>query len=514
MTDSFGRFYLPQMPLAERHEHDRNNIDDRRGAVQKLIATCRNPKVRHRIAFFARKFETLIETYGDPDHVCLEFVREGFIGEKRKKKYEAQANAGREDKKQAITILKEAGEETSDKRIEKARLMREQKCICVYTGKSLCMTDIDHYEIDHILPQSKRGPDSLYNKVLTHRDFNTNVKKDKIPYEVPSIRKYWESYVSRVETIKDKKKRTLLLATSLEEAQAEAGKYTGLAVTAEISRLVRDIICLRMGWQPGERDVERRISVISGGLTHRVAVTYGVYTALGDGNSDRYAKNRDDERHHALDAMIISFLPEWARDENKTAFFKLPEGIGKEYFAEKLKTIYPYKVVKQKAGIAEQPLAQRTIWNAQTKKYDIHMFQRKEGKLKKIGNYSSEFYQNLRKGKKAGRGQWYTSRSVSGAGTMTHGCLLVYSPDSKGTEIIRPVHAHTSPYKLIRSYEGQGKKVRLLRSGDKIEIHNNNHVTATQIGGKTDIRKPEFGEYSIKKNTQKITILCIRTMQI
>jgi CRISPR-associated endonuclease Csn1 len=35
-------------------------------------------------------------------------------------------------------------------------------------------------------------------------------------------------------------------------------------------------------------------------------------------------KNRDDKRHHALDAMVMTFIPQWARDPSKEGFFRFP----------------------------------------------------------------------------------------------------------------------------------------------------------------------------------------------
>ena len=496
MSDAQGRFYVPSLTLIEKFQTE--NIDSH-NAINTLIASCRNPTVRHRLTFFAKRLETLIQAHGRPHHVCLEFVREDFMGKKRKDKYVKERNQGQTDKKDAIKKLCELKTEVSDRNIEKTRLRKGQHCMCIYTGEAIG-SNLEHYEIDHIVPQAKGGPDSLYNKVLVHSPmFNRKTKLDKIPYEIPEIRDNWQSYEGRVKkTIKDPKKRKLLLATSFEEAQQLVEKYTGLAATAEIARLARDIVCLRMGWQPGEKNIERHVSVISGGLTHRVAKKYSLYTILGDGNSSTYVKNRADNRHHALDAMIISYIPEWARDPKKTYWFRLPSGIHKEYFAEKLKDVYPRLVYKHKAEIAEQPLARQ--WDVKEKKYK--MIQHKEGTQKPTtGNYNPKIYHNLRKDKSAGRGIWYTSRKIKDTGTRSHGCLVVYS-DAKKPEV-RPVHAFASPYKLMHSYRLQKKIPRLLRAGDLIEIQNNNGATVTKLGDTTNITREHYGKYIINKKMAK-----------
>ena len=75
------------------------------------------------------------------------------------------------------------------------------------------------YQTDHILPQSCNGPDSLYNKVLTFERKNEE-KGDNLPAQWDLTRERWEDYENRVKRIiKDPKKRALLLASDLEEAQ-------------------------------------------------------------------------------------------------------------------------------------------------------------------------------------------------------------------------------------------------------------------------------------------------------
>ncbi len=498
MIDTNGRFYIPQISLAEKfYKADA----DSHQKIKNLIASCYNPKVRHRLTFFAKRFEILIDKYGKPDHVSFEFIREDFMGRKNKAKYEKRINENKDDKAESIKMLRENNIEVTDEHIRRSRLMRQQGCICIYTGKALCLSDISFYEIDHILPQAKGGPDSAYNTVLTTRTFN-NDKGDRIPYDVPEIQKQWDSYEGRVKKIldpkkrklQDTKKRKLLLATSIEDAQELAEKYTALAATAEIARLARDVVCLRMGWQPGEKGTERHVSIINGALTHRVATKYNLYSILGDGNSNPHVKNRNDWRHHALDAMIISYIPEWARDKKKTYFFKFPPDVHKEYFSKKLEDVHPYFTVKQRAAIAKQPVARR----------NKEMRQRKQASgtnhkvAKKVGNYGTATYKNLRKDKSAGKGQWYDSRSATGKGTRTNGCLLIFRPNKKIPDVVA-VHAHTSPHKLMAYHREQGKRLRLLHSGSLISIQNTDQEIATKLGAKTSISKSGFGTYLIEK---------------
>ncbi len=501
MKDKDGRLNMPQISLAEKYGNSQdNNIQE---LIDRLIMSCSSPIVRHRLSLFNGELEELIKKNGKPDHVCLEFIREDFMSKKRKKEYEKRSNEGRKERKRSIKDLREqsGADKISDELIEEARLMREQDNKCIYTNKAFCMDKLGtgEYEIDHILPKSKRGPDAIYNKVLTFKKYNRE-KGAHLPVEWDRVGNDWAQYKNRVmKTIKNPRKRALLLATGLEEGQSLAEEYTGLATTGWLARLFRDVICLRMGWQPGEKDAPRHVSVISGGLTNRIAKKYNLYKCLGDGQN-AFVKNRNDKRHHALDAMIISYLPEWARDKNKTDFFKFPKGVDKDYFDKKLKGVYPRVVARKKAVIAEQPLARVREYNKETKKFEYQIKQRKNGNLQKAGNYSPEIYKNLSKPGNPHSGHWYTSGSEQGEGTFSHGCLLIYPKGDKKKVEVLPIHAHSSPRTLDYHYKKKGYETVLLKRGDLIRVNNRLNITATKLGSKTFISK---GVYRIEKKLTK-----------
>lgn len=502
MADAENRVYIPQKSLAETCR--REGTVDRQQMVNRFISSCASPMVRHRLTIFNGQLTTLIENHGEPTHACIELVREDFMGEKRKKEYLQKQKEGRREKREAVKGFYEvngqkvANRELGDKQIEMLRLMKEQKYRCVYTGQSLCPSKMNEYDIDHIIPTTRGGPDALYNKVVMINDTNRRDKRNQAPCDWSYLRQNWQSYVGRVANMKNKTKKALLLATSWDEIEPLIEKYTGLAVTSHFARLARDVVCLRMGWQPGEKGVVRHISVISGGLTNKIARKYSLHECLWGGK--RYYKNRDDGRHHALDAMIISYLPEWARAEKKTDFFKFPQGVDKEYFEKKLAFVMPQKIAFAKAKLSEQPLARvRTgyRYDKQRGKYGFkyEMRQRKEpGKERtRVGDYRKDTYGNLGKAKGNRGGQWYTSHKKTGEGSRTHGCLIGLSLDDG--PIVRPLHAHCSPYQDKAAVRAVGCHYLMhLRRGDAITVRK--QVECTQLGGKKHV---PAGVYTVKK---------------
>ena len=478
MGSTRNDIYIPNVSLIERYVDENGDIDS---AIQRVIGTCNWPELRHRLSVFYRELENLVENYEEPDAVHLEFIREDFLSEKKKKKYTQQADAGKEARQNAIKELKSRGIAITEKNILCYRLYEEQNQQCLYTGDSIDISNLASYDIDHIFPQGSGGPDAFYNKVLTSANTNRKKKGDRLPCECDFIN--WSAFNTRLKNLSlGKNKKKLLLASTREEAEELIEKYTGLSGTAHIARLARDIACLRFGWQPGAEGEQQRVFVFSGGLTSKVAKKYELYKALGDG-SKKYQKDRSDHRHHALDAMVISYLRQWARDKNKTDFFKFPKGIDAKYFAEKLADVDPQYVTRTRPALAEQPKPNRST-----------------GKNK----MNVKEYKNISKDPDE-RGQWYTNKSETGKGTSQHGYL--FYKDDKGKVCSKTIHSFRSPYSVKKEVEKKASKVLgLFYPGKKIYLSNldKNNVTATQLG--RDARLI-FGDYRVVKVNKKDIII-------
>lgn len=72
--------------------------------------------------------------------------------------------------------------------ILKYRLWIEQDKKCLYTGNSIGITDFlgegNTYDIEHTVPRSRNGNNSLANKTLCQDWYNRNVKQNKLPSEL------------------------------------------------------------------------------------------------------------------------------------------------------------------------------------------------------------------------------------------------------------------------------------------------------------------------------------------
>ena len=417
----YENFRPAQMSLAEEYEN-----------VEALIAECHDPVVQHRLAFLNNVIDALKKKYGKPTDVVFEFTRDGLAGEQDKREYTSKSNAGQKIREDAKDKLKKKGERINESTIEKMKLYEEQKRECVYTGERLSVAKLQDYHIDHIIPQGMKhkGPDAYWNKVLTTNKANEE-KGERTPYEWMSANE-WEAFQKRVEKI-SKIKKSILLAKTPGEIEELIERYKGLAITGWIARLSRDLVCLKFGWQPAEKGEERKVNVVSGGVVAKVRKYYKLDFILHDEEDltekekenqnnilkNIVKKNRDDKRHHALDAMVISFLTEkefvtqevkrfnaiqeqmkkgkkaiGRYDGKKQTFFKFPGHIDKNaqgYFRNKLEEsqMMPELMYRVRPKLLENPAGIRNNSNGKdvvVQRKDFYEAITTSGKLKGDGD--------------------------------------------------------------------------------------------------------------------------------
>lgn len=351
-NDTWERLYIPNQQLDALVQSSADPDE----TIQRLIGQQNDPVVRHRLDTFAKRLKAL-DMYGRPDHVVLEFVREDFMGKKAKMELSKFMKQRADERKQAREEAAKAGatEKSGGLKLE---LLRAQGGRCLYTDAGLEPSRLDEYEIEHIVPRSRGGPNAVFNYVLTTNAANTE-KADRTPYEWLSATGGWDAYVNRVRSrslaLRNKKVQ-LLISPNAEEL---AERYTALAETAWIAKLAQTIVGLHFGWRngvdySGPQGI-KRVHVVSGGLTGRIRRRYRLNSLLNPCplGEDEYLwegkceKNRADNRHHALDAMVISFLNPQKLEP------KLPDGVHREYFAKEIADVMPQNLCFQKPALAE-----------------------------------------------------------------------------------------------------------------------------------------------------------------
>jgi CRISPR-associated endonuclease Csn1 len=149
-------------------------------------------------------------------------------------------------------------------------------------------------DFDHILPRWRSLDDSMGNKVVAHRRCNQE-KGDRTPRE-------WleGGEPERYEQVLQFAERYLSYGKKLKFAQKdiELKDFVNrqLTDTAYISRCVSQYLqCLGA-----------MVLCIRGGMTSDVRRWWGLNSILQTDGSDK--KNRDDHRHHAIDALVIALI--------------------------------------------------------------------------------------------------------------------------------------------------------------------------------------------------------------
>lgn len=336
-------------------------------AICKLIGEQNDPIVRQRLNFFWQRVQELEMTpdpdgkpIGAPARVILEFAREDFLGKKAKESWKAFNKKKREQNQKAA---EHGGNEREQL---KFKLWQDQGGECVYgipakaTKEGECVYKMcalpspgtpgwEMLEIDHIVPQADGGPNAYVNWVLTFGEIANGVKSKMTPYDwfkrdrPKELDGYIEFVRNKIET-KDKpglsRKKIALLTRP--DAKDLVQKYTALAETAWISRLAQTIIRLHFGWPLDHQKGEERVLTLTGGQTADFRRRFRLNTLLGanaktmesasdiskadeekianeiqDNLMTENRKNRVDPRHHALDAMVLTLIPEWRHYQAK-----------------------------------------------------------------------------------------------------------------------------------------------------------------------------------------------------
>lgn len=97
--------------------------------------------------------------------------------------------------------------------IDKYRLWMEQDCLCIYTGKTITLTDLfkeNVIDIEHTIPRSISFDNSLANQTVCYHDYNRTVKKKQIPTQLNNYSEASGGYsaiLPRLEKWKEKVER-------------------------------------------------------------------------------------------------------------------------------------------------------------------------------------------------------------------------------------------------------------------------------------------------------------------
>ncbi|OFK23986.1 hypothetical protein HMPREF2826_08570 [Olsenella sp. HMSC062G07] len=275
--------------------------------------SCNNPVVLRAMGRMRRIVNAIIRRYGVPDEIRIELGRD-LKQSKHEKDLIARANRRRKDQNQAwresIATLKGCGQdEVRGRDLLMMSLFEEQGGKDAYTGAPIDLCRLfdaqeqRYCEIDHALPYSRTCDDSHNNKVLVLSKSNQD-KRERTPYEWMTSGEPgapdWDRYSVLVRLNKriSPRKRRYLLNMNLDEKAQEEFLSRNLNDDRYMSVAVKNFIEDSLVFP--EDGLKRHVYAVTGGATAQLRRVWG----LNYGPHDK--KDRDDDRHHAVDACIIA----------------------------------------------------------------------------------------------------------------------------------------------------------------------------------------------------------------
>ena len=254
----------------------------------------RNPVVNRALAQTRKVINACIRKYGKPETIIVELARD--VGkrfedrkkiEREQKKNEAYRNEARKHMAEMLGMLEEniRGED-----ILKYRLWKEQEGFCPYSGEYITpekLREANAVQIDHIIPYSRSWDDSYMNKVLCLADENQN-KGNKTAFEYLSGTCRFAAFEAFSAKLPFKKAERLLIADF--QSRENGWKDRALNDTRYMAKLLKSHLEDNLDLGKGNR-----VQTRNGALTANLRGAWGFPD-----------KNRRNDRHHALDAIVLA----------------------------------------------------------------------------------------------------------------------------------------------------------------------------------------------------------------
>lgn len=259
----------------------------------------RNPVVLRTLTQARKVINGVVRLYGSPARIHIETGREVGKSYKDRRELEKRQEENRKQRENAINEFKEyfphfAGEPKA-KDILKMQLYKQQNAKCLYSGKPIelhRLLEKGYVEVDHALPFSRTWDDSFNNKVLVLANENQN-KGNLTPFEWLDGKhnsERWRAFKALVETSAfPYAKKQRILSQKLDE---KGFIERNLNDTRYVARFLCNFIADNMH--------------LTGEGKRKVFASNGQITALLRGRWGLAKSREDNDRHHALDAVVVA----------------------------------------------------------------------------------------------------------------------------------------------------------------------------------------------------------------
>ncbi len=250
----------------------------------------------------------------------VELARELRSNAKQRNDSTKRIGENEKNNKRIVEELEKINVRPTSRNIEKYKLWEEQGKVSPYTFKPIepiplsKLFDSNLYEIEHVIPRSRFFDDSLQNKVIAETIENRD-KGNRTACEYMESKGQLPAFTKFVNDTKfSKTKKERLLATEIpSEFVNRQLKETQYITKSLVEKL---------------KEVSHNVWVTSGSITEYLRDKWGLNDVIKDLNWEDYKtagrtheentkhgkvrkidgwSKREDHRHHAVDAVIISF---------------------------------------------------------------------------------------------------------------------------------------------------------------------------------------------------------------
>ncbi|PUE30762.1 type II CRISPR RNA-guided endonuclease Cas9 [Limnohabitans sp. Jir61] len=275
---------------------------------EKRYGKIANPTVHIGLNQIRTVVNALIKRYGHPSEVIIELARDLKQSQEQRKE-EQQRQATNQKRNQRMrediaALLHISADRVKTADLQKMILWEELSFNvadrrCPYSGVQISaqMLFSDQVEIEHILPFSETLDDSLSNKTVAMRQAN-RIKGNRTPWQAKDdfAKQGWatEDMLGRAELM-PRNKRYRFSETGYAQWLRDDKGFLARALndTRHFSRVAKEYMSLIC---------PQNTRAVPGQLTAMLRGKFGLNNILGlDGE-----KNRNDHRHHAVDACVIA----------------------------------------------------------------------------------------------------------------------------------------------------------------------------------------------------------------
>ena len=265
-----------------------------------------NPTVHIGLNQLRRVVNTLIAEYGRPHEAVVEVTRDLRGSKKRRDDIKKEQSANQKKNDDRNKKLKELGESQNYENRLKMRLWEELNPKnaadrrCPFTGECISPTRLfsfsDEVEIEHLIPWSYSLDNSPSNLTVCIRGANRG-KGEQTPYEAFHNTPEWEDIKQRAAKL-PKNKRWRFGKDARQKFEQQGGFLARqLNETGWLSRMTKEYLTAVVP--------PNNTWVIPGRLTDTIRYKWGLDSLLHNENFGE-GKNRNDHRHHAIDAFVVA----------------------------------------------------------------------------------------------------------------------------------------------------------------------------------------------------------------